>query len=78
MSEIANQQIKHQSPQTSPLLEKIGSSSRNMIENRTLTDAMLETLVCMVKARLNILVSGGTGAGKTTLLNVLSGFIPDY
>ncbi len=29
-----------------------------------------------VKARLNILVSGGTGAGKTTLLNILSSFIP--
>jgi pilus assembly protein CpaF len=52
-------------------------TARNMIENRTLTDAMLETLLCMVKARLNILISGGTGAGKTTLLNVLSGFIPD-
>ena len=52
-------------------------TSRNMIENRTLTEAMLETLVCMVKARINILISGGTGAGKTTLLNVLSGFIPD-
>src|SRR2546423_1009183 len=52
-------------------------TSRNMIENRTLTEAMLETLVCMVKARVNILISGGTGAGKTTLLNVLSGFIPD-
>ena len=53
-------------------------TSRNMIENRTLTESMLETLVCMVKARINILISGGTGAGKTTLLNVLSGFIPDY
>jgi pilus assembly protein CpaF len=52
-------------------------TARNMIENRTLTEAMLETLVCMVKARVNILISGGTGAGKTTLLNVLSGFIPD-
>src|SRR5678815_5601631 len=31
----------------------------------------------MVKARLNILVSGGTGSGKTTLLNCLSSFIPD-
>src|ERR1700745_3251284 len=50
-------------------------TSRNMIENRTLTESMLETLVCMVKARINILISGGTGAGKTTLLNVLSGFI---
>jgi len=50
----------------------------NMVENRTLTDAMLEVLSSMVKGRMNILISGGTGAGKTTLLNVLSGFIPQY
>ena len=36
---------------------------------------MLEVLQKAVRARLNIVVSGGTGAGKTTLLNVLSGFI---
>ena len=36
-----------------------------------------ELLAGMVRARLNILVSGGTGAGKTTLLNVLSSFIPN-
>jgi pilus assembly protein CpaF len=53
-------------------------TARHMIENRTLTDAMLQTLACMVRGRINILISGGTGAGKTTLLNVLSGFIPDY
>ena len=53
-------------------------NARNMIENRTLTDAMLEVLASMVKGRINILISGGTGAGKTTLLNVLSGFIPQY
>jgi pilus assembly protein CpaF len=47
-----------------------------MIENRTLTEPMLELLSSMVKGKLNILVSGGTGAGKTTLLNVLSGYIP--
>ena len=29
-----------------------------------------------MKARLNVLISGGTGAGKTTLLNIMSGFIP--
>jgi pilus assembly protein CpaF len=52
-------------------------TSRNMIENKTLTESMLELLSAMVKGRLNILVSGGTGAGKTTLLNVLSGFIPN-
>jgi pilus assembly protein CpaF len=53
-------------------------NAQNMVENRTLTDAMLEVLSCMVKGRLNLLISGGTGAGKTTLLNVLSGFIPQY
>jgi pilus assembly protein CpaF len=53
-------------------------TARNMIENRTLTDPMLEVLSSMVKGRLNLLISGGTGAGKTTLLNVLSGFIPQY
>jgi pilus assembly protein CpaF len=53
-------------------------TARHMIDNQTLTDAMLEVLASMVKGRINILISGGTGAGKTTLLNVLSGFIPDY
>jgi pilus assembly protein CpaF len=37
---------------------------------------MLELLEGIVKARLNVLISGGTGAGKTTLLNILSSFIP--
>jgi pilus assembly protein CpaF len=52
-------------------------TARNMIENRTLTEPMLEVLSNMVKGRINILISGGTGAGKTTLLNVLSGYIPE-
>src|SRR5213082_1496008 len=52
-------------------------TARNLIENKTLTEAMLELLAAMVKGRLNILISGGTGAGKTTLLNVLSGYIPN-
>jgi pilus assembly protein CpaF len=38
---------------------------------------MLQLLRGAVKARLSIIVSGGTGAGKTTLLNVLSGYISD-
>ena len=52
-------------------------TARNMIENHSLTEAMLELLSIMVKGRLNLLISGGTGAGKTTLLNVLSGYIPN-
>jgi pilus assembly protein CpaF len=52
-------------------------TSRNMIENKTLSEPMLEFLSAMVKGRLNLLISGGTGAGKTTLLNVLSGYIPN-
>jgi pilus assembly protein CpaF len=52
-------------------------TARNMVENKSLTEPMLEMLAAMVKGRLNVLISGGTGTGKTTLLNVLSGFIPN-
>ncbi len=47
----------------------------DLIRNQSITDPMLELLKCSVKARLNIIISGGTGAGKTTFLNMLSGFI---
>jgi pilus assembly protein CpaF len=47
----------------------------DLLQNKTLTGPMLELLRGCVKARLNILVSGGTGAGKTTFLNVLSSYI---
>ncbi len=49
----------------------------DLLRHRTLTPQMLETLRGAVRARLNIVVSGGTGSGKTTLLNVLSGYISD-
>ena len=48
-----------------------------LLAKRTITPPMIELLKGAVKARLNIVVSGGTGAGKTTLLNVLSSFISD-
>jgi len=43
----------------------------------TLSHGAAQFLAAAVKAKLNILISGGTGSGKTTLLNVLSSFIPD-
>jgi pilus assembly protein CpaF len=43
---------------------------------KTLTPEMAEILEGLVKAKLNILISGGTGAGKTTLLNIMSAYIP--
>ncbi len=49
--------------------------AEDLLRHQMLTPPMLECLQGAVKARLNIVVSGGTGAGKTTLLNVLSGFI---
>jgi pilus assembly protein CpaF len=49
----------------------------DLLRNQMLTPPMLELLRGAVKARLNIVVSGGTGAGKTTLLNVLSGYISE-
>jgi pilus assembly protein CpaF len=48
-----------------------------LLNSRALTPPMLELLKGAVKARLNIVISGGTGAGKTTLLNVLSSFISE-
>ncbi len=50
---------------------------QNLIELQSLTEEMARTFEAMVKARLNILISGGTGAGKTTLLNILSSSVPD-
>jgi len=49
-----------------------------LIANQSITSEMVEFLRACVKARINMLVSGGTGSGKTTLLNCLSGYIPEY
>src|SRR6476646_5037610 len=48
----------------------------HIIENGALTKEIAILFEMCVRARLNIVISGGTGAGKTTLLNALSGFIP--
>ncbi len=51
-------------------------SGEDLLRFQSLSDPMLTFLKAAVKARLNILISGGTGAGKTTLLNILSSYIP--
>ena len=50
---------------------------KDLIAFKTVTPEIAEILRGIVRARLNILISGGTGSGKTTLLNTLSGFIPE-
>ena len=49
----------------------------DLLTFNTLSPACGEILKGVVKAKLNVLISGGTGSGKTTLLNVLSRFIPE-
>jgi pilus assembly protein CpaF len=51
-------------------------SPKDLVEKRAISPAMMQLLEAAVKARLNIVIVGGTGAGKTTLLNALSAFIP--
>jgi pilus assembly protein CpaF len=48
-----------------------------LLERESLTPEMVTLLRALVRARLNIIVSGGTGSGKTTLLNCLSAFVPE-
>jgi pilus assembly protein CpaF len=51
--------------------------AEDLINNNSITQEMVDFLSCCVKARLNVLISGGTGSGKTTLLNMFSGYIQD-
>ena len=56
---------------------RVPIGTEQLLSYRTITPAMLELLRAAVRARLNIVISGGTGSGKTTLLNALSSFISD-
>lgn len=53
-------------------------SAEQLLENGTLTPAILEAARDALRNRRNILVSGGTGSGKTTLLNALIELLPDH
>ncbi len=61
-------------------IRRFGSSPvsiEQMLEWRCLSPEMYEVLKAAVKARISILISGGTGSGKTTFLNMLSKHIPN-
>jgi len=49
----------------------------DLVSIGTLTDGLAALLEACVKAKLNVVIAGGTGSGKTTLLNALSAFIPE-
>jgi pilus assembly protein CpaF len=51
-------------------------TGEDLLKFQSLSEPMLTFLKAVVRARLNVLISGGTGAGKTTLLNMLSSYIP--
>ena len=48
-----------------------------LVKLGSISSGMLQVLAAAVKARISILISGGTGAGKTSFLNILSSFIPE-
>jgi pilus assembly protein CpaF len=51
-------------------------SIQDLITYKAITREMYQFLSACVRARVNVIISGGTGSGKTTLLNALSAFIP--
>jgi pilus assembly protein CpaF len=51
-------------------------AANQLVELKSISAEMMEVLTAAVRARISILISGGTGAGKTTFLNILSQYIP--
>jgi len=51
-------------------------AANQLVELKSISAEMMEVLAAAVRARISILISGGTGAGKTTFLNILSQYIP--
>jgi pilus assembly protein CpaF len=51
-------------------------AANQLVQLKSVSAEMMEVLSSAVKARISILISGGTGAGKTTFLNILSQYIP--
>ena len=51
-------------------------AANQLVQLKSVSQEMMEVLSSAVKARISILISGGTGAGKTTFLNILSQYIP--
>ncbi len=61
-------------------IRRFGASpltAENLLDTQSISPEMLEVLKAAVRARISILISGGTGAGKTTFLNMLSTYIPE-
>jgi len=51
-------------------------AANQLVKLHTISAEMMEVLAAAVKARISIIIAGGTGSGKTTLLNILSQYIP--
>ena len=51
-------------------------AANQLVQLKSVSPEMMEVLASAVKARISILIAGGTGAGKTTFLNILSQYIP--